>query len=142
MSGSKPSPTGGKPPEPEEKSDVEQKSGRVTFDARGNAVWEWAMSTGIFGRNVDAKRLKKLEAPELKIAEEREALALVNEFLGAPGPADVPAWVEYQTAQAEEKRAVALARDLLLRERTLEDDRREAEAGIRQTLESIAGVPG
>lgn len=73
MSGSKPLPTGGKPPEDEADADAEQKSGRVTFDERGNAVWEWAMSTGIFGRNVDTKRLKKLEAHELKIAEEPAA---------------------------------------------------------------------
>jgi hypothetical protein len=49
---------------------TERKSGRVTFDARGNAVWEWSMSTGIFGRDVDSERLKKLEAPDLKIADD------------------------------------------------------------------------
>ena len=48
----------------------DKKSGRVTFDARGNAVWEWAMSTGIFGRDVDSERLKKLEAPDLRIADD------------------------------------------------------------------------
>lgn len=52
-------------------SPAEKKSGRVTFDARGNAVWEWAMSTGIFGRDVDSERLKKLEAPDLRIAEDQ-----------------------------------------------------------------------
>lgn len=69
MSGSKPSlPEGSAPPEPDKPE--EQKSGRVTFDSRGNAVWEWSMSTGIFGRNVDTKRLKKLEANDLKIVED------------------------------------------------------------------------
>jgi hypothetical protein len=73
--------SGPKPKQPEKTpptdgpSDVsspsaDKKSGRVTFDARGNAVWEWAMSTGIFGRDVDSERLKKLEAPDLKIAED------------------------------------------------------------------------
>lgn len=71
MSGSKPAPTGEKPPEGQ--SDAERRSGRVTFDERGNAVWEWSMSTGIFGRNVDTKRLKKLESNELKIAEDPAA---------------------------------------------------------------------
>jgi len=47
-----------------------KKSGRVAFDARGNAVWEWSMSTGVFGRDVDNERLKKLEAPDLKIADD------------------------------------------------------------------------
>jgi len=69
MSGSKPPP----PPDqaaPEDEKAEGRKSGRVTFDERGNAVWEWSMSTGIFGRNVDTKRLKKLEANDLKIEEE------------------------------------------------------------------------
>ena len=68
MSGSKPPPSGGKPPD-DKKPREQGKSGRVTFDERGNAVWEWSMSTGIFGRNVDTKRLKKLEAHDLKIEE-------------------------------------------------------------------------
>lgn len=69
MTGSKPAPPNGAAPPDDDKPD-EQKSGRVTFDARGNAVWEWSMSTGIFGRNVDTKRLKKLEANDLKIVED------------------------------------------------------------------------
>lgn len=69
MSGSKPKPPGDSAP-PETDKPEEQKSGRVTFDERGNAVWEWSMSTGNFGRNVDTKRLKKLEAIDLKIADE------------------------------------------------------------------------
>ena len=74
MSGRKPNPADNKPP-PDDKSETsnapaDKKSGRVTFDARGNAVWEWAMSTGIFGRDVDSERLKRLEAPDLKIAED------------------------------------------------------------------------
>lgn len=72
MSESKPKPPSGTaPPKPDETDESdEQKSGRVTFDARGNAVWEWSMSTGNFGRNVDTKRLKKLEAKDLKIADD------------------------------------------------------------------------
>ena len=73
MTGSKPTTTD-KPP-PDDKADApnsptDKKSGRVTFDARGNAVWEWSMSTGIFGRDVDSERLRKLEDPDLKIAED------------------------------------------------------------------------
>jgi hypothetical protein len=69
MSRSKPNPPDGSAP-PETDKPEEKKSGRVTFDSRGNAVWEWSMSTGIFGRNVDTKRLKKLEASDLKIVED------------------------------------------------------------------------
>jgi hypothetical protein len=74
--------SGSSPPPPDEKagakpsdtqSDTAQdspRSGRVTFDDRGNAVWEWSMSTGAYGREVDTRRLKKLEAKDLKIADE------------------------------------------------------------------------
>jgi hypothetical protein len=45
-----------------------KESGRVRFDDRGNAVWEWAVSTGAFGREVSTERLKKLENPGLSLA--------------------------------------------------------------------------
>lgn len=46
------------------------KSGRVTFDSRGNSVWEWkSEETGKYSRDVSTQRLKKLEAPELSIEE-------------------------------------------------------------------------
>lgn len=69
MSGPKSKPPNETEP-PETDKPEEQKSGRVTFDSRGNAVWEWSMSTGNFGRNIDTKRLKKLEASDLKIVED------------------------------------------------------------------------
>jgi len=46
-----------------------QRSGRVSHDSRGNAVWEWQTSTGVFSREVNTQRLKKLSAAELKLAE-------------------------------------------------------------------------
>jgi hypothetical protein len=51
-------------------------SGRVQFDDRGNAIWEWSVSTGSFGRDVSAERLRKLENHELSLADD------------APTPAD------------------------------------------------------
>ncbi len=60
----KPAP-GEVPPNPE----ADKSSGRVTFDARGNPVWEWQTSTGIFGRDVSTQRLKKLEAKDLAIVD-------------------------------------------------------------------------
>jgi hypothetical protein len=45
-------------------------TGRVQFDARGNAVWEWSVSTGAFGRDVSTARLKKLEIPGLSLADD------------------------------------------------------------------------
>jgi len=48
-----------------------KRSGRVKFDDRGNAVWEWALSTGAFGRDVSTARLKTLgEHASLSIVDE------------------------------------------------------------------------
>lgn len=47
-----------------------RETGRVQFDERGNAIWEWAVSTGAFGREVSTERLKKLENPGLSLAED------------------------------------------------------------------------
>jgi hypothetical protein len=52
-------------------------TGRVKFDDRGNAVWEWSVATGAFGREVSTERLQKLEHPALSIADD------------APTPLDV-----------------------------------------------------
>jgi hypothetical protein len=45
-------------------------TGRVRFDDRGNAVWEWAVATGAFGREVSTARLQKLENPSLSLADD------------------------------------------------------------------------
>jgi hypothetical protein len=45
-------------------------TGRVKFDDRGNAVWEWAVSTGAFGNELSPERLQKLEHPALSIIDE------------------------------------------------------------------------
>jgi hypothetical protein len=56
-----------------------KESGRVAFDARGNPVWEWKTSTGVFDRNVTTQRLKKLEAQHLQL-EETVAAAKAKEL--------------------------------------------------------------
>jgi hypothetical protein len=45
-------------------------TGRVQFDDRGNAVWEWSLATGAFGREVSTERLQRLEHPALSIADD------------------------------------------------------------------------
>lgn len=60
--GEKPAADG--PPPASEKS-----SGRVAFDSRGNPIWEWETSTGIYGRDVSTQRLRKLEAKDLAIVD-------------------------------------------------------------------------
>lgn len=59
----------GNPPAPDAKADAKG-TGRVKFDDRGNAVWEWSLATGAFGREVSTERLQKLEHPALSIAED------------------------------------------------------------------------
>jgi hypothetical protein len=61
----------GAPTEPSSKSGAGDKStGRVKFDERGNAVWEWQVATGAFGLEVSTQRLKKLQNKSLAIAED------------------------------------------------------------------------
>jgi hypothetical protein len=60
-----------KPPSGGSSADAaKERSGRVQFDDRGNAIWEWAVATGAFGREVSTERLKKLENPGLSLAED------------------------------------------------------------------------
>jgi hypothetical protein len=54
----------------EAKSAPKGSTGRVQFDDKGNAVWEWAVATGSFAREVSAERLQRLEHPALSIAED------------------------------------------------------------------------
>ena len=56
-------------PMDEENKDA-KRTGRVKFDDRGNAVWEWAMATGAFGGDVSTTRLRTLEHPSLSIADD------------------------------------------------------------------------
>ena len=54
----------------EEKERDGNRAGRVKFDDRGNAVWEWAMATGAFGGDVSTTRMRALEHPALSIADD------------------------------------------------------------------------
>jgi hypothetical protein len=47
-----------------------KQTGRVQFDDRGNAIWEWQIATGAFGTEVSTQRLQKLEHPALSLADE------------------------------------------------------------------------
>ena len=59
----------GNPGAPDPKADAKG-TGRVKFDDRGNAVWEWSVATGAFGREVSTARMQRLEHPALSLAED------------------------------------------------------------------------
>lgn len=65
---SPPAPAG--PAEPSKDAGGGKSTGRVKFDERGNAVWEWQLATGAFGAEVSTQRLQKLEHPALSIADD------------------------------------------------------------------------
>jgi hypothetical protein len=50
-------------------ADDAKRSGRVSFDSRGNSVWEWQLETGVYSRDVNTQKLKKLDLGDLSIAE-------------------------------------------------------------------------
>ncbi|HEY6924960.1 MAG TPA: hypothetical protein VI653_15905 [Steroidobacteraceae bacterium] len=43
------------------KFDPQAPSGRIAFDSRGNAVWEWRTQTGDFKSDVDTQTVKALQ---------------------------------------------------------------------------------
>lgn len=45
-------------------------AGKIQFDDRGNAVWEWAVRTGEFAKDSASARLKKLDNPTLSLADD------------------------------------------------------------------------
>lgn len=49
--------------------------GKIRFDDRGNAVWEWALNTGEFVKDSASMRLQKLDNPTLSIADDAPARA-------------------------------------------------------------------
>ncbi|HVO48497.1 MAG TPA: hypothetical protein VMT29_19430 [Steroidobacteraceae bacterium] len=41
----------------------DRQPGRITHDARGNAIWDWAVSTGVLARKTVAELLTTLDQP-------------------------------------------------------------------------------
>jgi hypothetical protein len=54
---------------------VARKSGRAVFDSQGRASWQWQTSTGVFETDVSNEQLRRLEAPQLELAEAPETTA-------------------------------------------------------------------
>jgi hypothetical protein len=68
--GSKPGPKGAGDAATDAVDGDSKSTGRVKFDDRGNAVWEWQVATGRFSPEVSTQRLQKLEHPALSIADD------------------------------------------------------------------------
>jgi hypothetical protein len=64
-------------------------SGRVQFDDRGQAVWEWAVQTGMFDRNADTQRVRALSESSMKLElDEAPAAAKPSTVVAAPRRGD------------------------------------------------------
>jgi hypothetical protein len=51
----------------------ERKSGRAVFD-QGRTVWEWQTATGVFERHVSDEQMSRLEASDLRLADQAPAI--------------------------------------------------------------------
>jgi hypothetical protein len=67
---SKPGPEAQAEPSSKSGATGEKSTGRVKFDEKGNAVWEWQVATGAYGLEVSTQRLQKLQHPALSIADD------------------------------------------------------------------------
>lgn len=55
-------------------------SGRIKHDDRGNAIWEWAATTGAVALETSTQSLRKLDNPSLSLLDDsRPANTLVKE---------------------------------------------------------------
>jgi len=50
------------------------RSGRPTWDERGNTVWEWQTAPGIYSREVTPQQLQILQATELSLVDQRSLI--------------------------------------------------------------------
>jgi len=92
----------GKDAAPPAKSPSPKPTGRVAFDDRGNAVWEWSVSTGAFGRDVSARQLAKHEHPALSIVD--DAPPPGDALKANPNPlGTVRGYNPYESGQLEKK---------------------------------------
>ncbi|HEY5760137.1 MAG TPA: hypothetical protein VIU34_30150 [Steroidobacter sp.] len=56
-------------PESADDPNADKRSGRISYDERGNSVWEWQLETGVYSRDISTQRLKKLDLNDLSIAD-------------------------------------------------------------------------
>ena len=64
---SKPPPPAPAGPASEKDKGTTHTSGRVQFDERGQAVWAWAVATGMFDRHATTQRVRTLSESTVKL---------------------------------------------------------------------------
>jgi hypothetical protein len=47
----------------------DDRSGRATWDERGNSVWEWQVEPGVYSREADTQRVRALQLVNLELLE-------------------------------------------------------------------------
>ena len=50
------------------------RSGRATWDERGNTVWEWQTAPGIYSREISTQQLQTLQAAELHLVDQQPGI--------------------------------------------------------------------
>jgi len=98
---------------------VTTQSGRVAFDDRGNSIWEWQTSPGVFTRDISLTQLQELQGNELSVVEE-------NSVLGTSSPG---AW-----SRRIRSRGMFKDVELVMPERRREESQRGFDAFIRRLL--------
>ena len=86
-------------PTPDKSPAAPGRSGRVQFDARGQAVWEWAVRTGMFDRNASTQRVRALSEAPVKL-ELEETLGGSKAGASAPGKA-APSFNPYEQVKTK-----------------------------------------
>jgi|SRR5581483_638990 len=95
------------------KFDPEHPSGRIAFDDRGKAVWEWRTETGNFKSDIDTQKVRALQdSSDVKLA-------------GTPTQTPAPNNDPYRTA--DKPAPVSAADQAPPRRRTLDDMRKLSE---------------
>src|SRR5260221_4477404 len=61
-------------------------SGKVQFDERGQAVWTWAVRTGMFDRNASTQRMRALTDGPVKLELEQTLTEIKRESGARPAP--------------------------------------------------------
>lgn len=78
-------------------------TGRVSFDSRGQAIWEWEIAPGVFSRDVGTGKFPGIDADSGLSLQEPVDGTPVRAGAGKPGTAGDPRNSDQAQAKASEK---------------------------------------